>query len=51
LLAGCNILIATDVAQRGLDIKDVAYVVNYVSDFARQNTPCLLLLFLPACIP
>jgi len=24
-----NILIATDVAQRGLDIKDVAYVVNY----------------------
>ena len=26
---GCNILIATDVAQRGLDIKDVAYVVNY----------------------
>ncbi|CAE7702337.1 DBP2 [Symbiodinium pilosum] len=25
----CNILIATDVAQRGLDIKDVAYVVNY----------------------
>ena len=27
---GCNILIATDVAQRGLDIKDVAYVVNYV---------------------
>ena len=26
---GCNILIATDVAQRGLDIKDVAFVVNY----------------------
>ncbi|CAE7687656.1 DBP2 [Symbiodinium microadriaticum] len=25
----CNILIATDVAQRGLDIKDVAFVVNY----------------------
>lgn len=25
----CNILIATDVAQRGLDIKDVMYVVNY----------------------
>lgn len=25
----CNILIATDVAQRGLDIKGVAYVVNY----------------------
>ncbi|CAJ1418345.1 unnamed protein product [Effrenium voratum] len=25
----CNVLIATDVAQRGLDIKDVAYVVNY----------------------
>lgn len=25
----CNILIATDVAQRGLDIKDVTYVVNY----------------------
>jgi len=24
-----NVLIATDVAQRGLDIKDVAYVVNY----------------------
>ncbi|OLP77388.1 ATP-dependent RNA helicase dbp2 [Symbiodinium microadriaticum] len=25
----CQILVATDVAQRGLDIKDVAYVVNY----------------------
>jgi len=25
----CNVLIATDVAQRGLDIKDVAFVVNY----------------------
>jgi len=25
----CNILIATDVAQRGLDIKDVMFVVNY----------------------
>mmetsp|Transcript_27938 Transcript_27938/g.57965 ORF Transcript_27938/g.57965 Transcript_27938/m.57965 type:complete len:233 (-) Transcript_27938:74-772(-) len=25
----CNILIATDVAQRGLDIKDVMYVCNY----------------------
>mmetsp|Transcript_2892 Transcript_2892/g.7544 ORF Transcript_2892/g.7544 Transcript_2892/m.7544 type:complete len:600 (+) Transcript_2892:32-1831(+) len=25
----CNVLIATDVAQRGLDIKDVKYVVNY----------------------
>merc|ERR1719265_1111176 len=24
-----NVLVATDVAQRGLDIKDVAYVVNY----------------------
>eukprot|EP00933_Yihiella_yeosuensis_P016792 TRINITY_DN14211_c0_g1_i2.p1 TRINITY_DN14211_c0_g1~~TRINITY_DN14211_c0_g1_i2.p1 ORF type:complete len:142 (-),score=18.80 TRINITY_DN14211_c0_g1_i2:13-438(-) len=24
-----NILIATDVAQRGLDVKDVPYVVNY----------------------
>jgi len=24
-----NILVATDVAQRGLDIKDIAYVVNY----------------------
>lgn len=28
-LGRCNILIATDVAQRGLDIKDVTYVVNY----------------------
>lgn len=28
-LGRCNILIATDVAQRGLDIKDVSYVVNY----------------------
>eukprot|EP00439_Symbiodinium_sp_Y106_P041251 s1480_g5.t1 len=25
----CQILVATDVAQRGLDIKDVAFVVNY----------------------
>lgn len=25
----CNILVATDVAQRGLDIKDVMYVANY----------------------
>ena len=25
----CQILVATDVAQRGLDIKEVAYVVNY----------------------
>eukprot|EP00435_Cladocopium_sp_Y103_P023971 s2297_g5.t2 len=25
----CQILVATDVAQRGLDIKDVEYVVNY----------------------
>jgi len=25
----CNILVATDVAQRGLDIKDVLYVANY----------------------
>lgn len=25
----CNIMVATDVAQRGLDIKDILYVVNY----------------------
>eukprot|EP00930_Biecheleria_cincta_P057909 TRINITY_DN43774_c0_g1_i1.p1 TRINITY_DN43774_c0_g1~~TRINITY_DN43774_c0_g1_i1.p1 ORF type:complete len:676 (-),score=115.56 TRINITY_DN43774_c0_g1_i1:48-2039(-) len=25
----CHVLVATDVAQRGLDIKDVAFVVNY----------------------
>lgn len=24
-----QILVATDVAQRGLDVKDIAYVINY----------------------
>ena len=30
----CNVLVATDIAARGLDVRDIKYVINY--DFPNQ---------------